>query len=101
MTQDVRQLLQHQHFDLVHRAAELKVAQIQAWREALLTSLVIGKYLLFGERQRQPHLKILFVFIYPALPPTPAQEAEEFEIKKAANVSTGDSVSSVLDSQSI
>lgn len=47
MTQDIRQLLQHKHFDLIHRTAEFKVTQIQAGREALLTSFVIGKYVLF------------------------------------------------------
>lgn len=47
MTQDIRQLLQHKHFDLIHRTAEFKVTQIQARREALLTSFVIGKYVLF------------------------------------------------------
>lgn len=47
MTQDIRQLLQHKHFDLIHRTAEFKVTQIQARREALLTSFVIGKNVLF------------------------------------------------------
>lgn len=47
MTQDIRQLLQHEHFDLIHRTAEFQVTQIQARREALLTSFVIGKYVLF------------------------------------------------------
>lgn len=47
MTQDIRQLLQHENFDLIHRTAEFKVTQIQARRKALLTSFVIGKYVLF------------------------------------------------------
>lgn len=46
MAQDIGQLLQHEHFDLIHRAAEFQVAQVQARREALLTSFVIGKYVL-------------------------------------------------------
>lgn len=47
MTENIGQLLQHKHFDLIHRTAEFKVTQIQARREALLTSSVIGKYVLF------------------------------------------------------
>lgn len=46
VTQDIGQLLQHKHFDLIHRAAEFQVTQIQAGGEALLTSFVIGKYVL-------------------------------------------------------
>lgn len=53
MTEDIRQLLQHKDFDLIHRTAEFKVTQIQSRREALLTSFVIGKYVLFWEKNRR------------------------------------------------
>lgn len=52
MTQDVGQLLQDKNFDLIDRAAEFKVTQVQPGREALLTSFVIGKYVLFEERDK-------------------------------------------------
>lgn len=36
-----------QHLDLIHRAAELQVAQIQAWRQTVLTSPLVRQDILF------------------------------------------------------
>lgn len=60
MTQDIRQLLQHEHFDLIHRTAEFKVTQVQAGRKALLTSFVVGEYVLFEEKQSDIKISSFF-----------------------------------------
>lgn len=46
MAQDVGQPLRHQHSDLIHRAAELQVAQVEARGEGMAAPLVVSQLVL-------------------------------------------------------
>lgn len=46
VAQDVGELLRHQHSDLIHGAAELQVAQVEARGEGMAAPLVVSQLVL-------------------------------------------------------
>lgn len=46
MAQDVGEPLWHQHSDLIHGAAQLQVAQVEAWGEGMAAPLVVSQLVL-------------------------------------------------------